>query len=207
MGEVEGIRINLKGKYPQGIVSEKEYKDLREKIINKARKLRDPKTGSNVFKNVFRREELFKGDCTKKFPDIILKPNDQYYLTPKFFRRNEKKPGIYLANDMHWRKISGSHRQYGIFIMTGPDIKPGNQINDIDIMDIFPTVFYLMEAPISDDVDGKVLYKCFNENFVKSRKARFKKLDKKAMRDGSDIYSKEEEEELIKSLKGLGYIG
>ena len=207
MGEVEGIRINLKGKYPQGIVSEKEYEDLRGEIINKARKLRDPKTGNNIFKNVFRREEIFRGDCTKKFPDIILKPNDQYYLTPKFFRRNEKKPGIYLANDMHWRKISGSHRQYGIFIMTGPDIKPGNKINDIDIMDILPTVFYLVEVPISDDVDGKVLYKCFNEDFVKSRKARFKKLDKKAMRDGSDIYSKEEEAELIKSLKGLGYIG
>ncbi|RJQ16219.1 MAG: hypothetical protein C4560_09790 [Nitrospiraceae bacterium] len=207
MGEVEGIRINLKGKYPQGIVAEEEYEKLRDKIISKAKMLKDPETGNNAFKGVYRREEVFKGDCTVNFPDIVLKPNDLYYLSPKFFRRNEKKPGVYLANDTHWRKISGSHSQHGIFIITGPDVKPDNQIDAADIIDIFPTAFYLMGVPVSDDVDGKVLYKCFNENFVDSRKVKFKKSDTKTKSDGSDIYSKEEQDELMKSLKGLGYIG
>ncbi|MEK6553432.1 MAG: hypothetical protein AABZ54_08300, partial [Bacteroidota bacterium] len=111
-----------------------------------------------------------------------------------------------LGNDTHWRKISGSHRQYGIFMAAGPDVKNGNQVNDINIIDILPTVFYLLGVPIAADVDGKVLYKCFNEDFVKSHKAIFRELDMKTTGNGSDIYSKEEKEELIKSLKGLGYI-
>lgn len=207
MGEVEGIRINVKGKYPQGIVPQEAYEDLREKIISEAKKLKEPETGNNVFKGVFRREEIFKGDSTVTFPDIVLKPNDKYYMTPKFFRRNEKKPGVYLGNDMHWRKISGSHRQYGIFMAAGPDVKQGNQVNDLNIIDILPTVFYLLGVPIPADVDGKVLYECFNEDFVKSHKARFSELDKKTTSTGSDIYSNDEKEELMKSLKGLGYIG
>lgn len=207
MGEVEGIRINLKDKYPQGVVSEEEYEELRERIISKARTLKDPETGNNAFKGVFRREDIFKGDCTVNFPDIVLKPNDQYYLTPKFFRLNEKKPGKYFANDTHWRKITGSHSQYGIFIITGSHVKANNQVADAEIIDIFPTVFYLMGVPILDDVDGKVLYECFNEDFVKSQKVRFKESAKNTKTDGSDIYSKEEKEELMKILKGLGYIG
>lgn len=206
VGEVEGIRINVKGKYPQGTVSHEEYEGIRETIITAAKSLRDPETEKRVFKGVYRREEAFTGPCTPNLPDIILKPHDEYYISPRFFRHRRANPDNFLAYDTHWRRISGSHRQCGIFIMAGPHVREDTQIHGADILDIFPTVFYLVGERCPSDLDGKILYEALRDEFVAKQKAYTKESDSSPKGEDRTVYSEDEEERLLESLRGLGYI-
>ncbi len=206
-GEVEGLRINLKGKYPRGTVDLDEYEPLRNTIVEEIKRLKDPDTGQPVFKGVYKREEIFKGNSVEEFPDIILKPEDKYYISPKFFRKKGLMQRNFLSEDAHWRKISGSHRQFGIFIMKGPDCISGAELESVDITDIFPTVLYQMGIPIPDDVDGKIAEGAFKPEFIKANPVRFERVKGYKEEKGEDIYSDEDKSKLLDSLKGLGYIG
>jgi len=206
IGEVEGIRINLRDKYPQGTVEREDYERLRTTIIDAAKSLKDPETGQYVFKNVFKREEIFHGECVGEFADIILKPEDKYYMSPKFFRKRTKNRGSFLMKDAHWRKISGSHRQYGIFIMKGTDCRRNVQLDPIDIMDIFPTVLYQLQMAIPTDVDGRVVSEAFNPRFVEANPITFEQTQQYKKGEGKDVYTDEETSQLIESLQGLGYL-
>jgi len=205
-GEVEGIRINIKGKFPQGTVGKQVYESLRTEIIEGLKSLKDSESGQCIFKGVFRREEIFEGDGVEEFPDIVLKPEDKYYISPKFFRRGNKIPHDFLKRDGHWRKISGSHRQYGIFIMRGPDCKQDVQIDPANIMDIFPTVLYQLHLPLPDDLDGKVIEGAFKPEFIEANPISFKSSDEYKKEDKEDIYTDEDTLKLIETLRGLGYI-
>jgi predicted AlkP superfamily phosphohydrolase/phosphomutase len=206
VGEVEGIRINVKDRYPQGTVSLDEYERIREAIIDGAKSLTDPETGTQIFKGVFRREEVFDGPCTPDLPDIILKPNDAYYISPRFFRRRGANRDSFLAYDAHWRKISGSHRQHGILIAVGPQMRENATVEGADILDLFPTILCVMGAEIPSDLDGKILVEAFQETFVAEQKIRTRAVEDGLERRDADIYSQDDEQRLIESLKGLGYI-
>jgi hypothetical protein len=110
------------------------------------------------------------------------------------------------VRDEHWRKISGSHRQYGIFIANGPDCPAGLEIEPVDIMNVFPTVLYQMGLPIPDDLDGTVATDVFREEFRKENPPRYAKaFESPSDTPGAD-YTDADNAKLIDSLKGLGYI-
>jgi len=49
------------------------------------------------------------------------------------------------------------HRQFGIFIAKGPDIKKDDRIYGANLLDICPTLLHLFGLPLGEDMDGKVL--------------------------------------------------
>lgn len=205
VSEVEGIRINLKEKYPEGTVDEEDYERLRKIIIEEAKKLKDPETGESIFEHINKKEEIYRGDCVDRFPDIILRPDERYTISPKVLPKRTRGNN-FLAREEHWRKISGSHRQYGIFILEGQDCNSGIELDPVEITDIVPTVLYQMGLPIPDDIDGKVPEKAFKQEFIKANPIRFEKVKGQEEEKGGDIYSDEDKSKLIDSLKGLGYI-
>jgi len=211
VGETEGIRINLKGRYPQGIVEINEYEPLRDYIIREVKRLKDPETGENVIKHAWKREEIFSGPYVQEFPDIITIPTkDQYNISSRISQKGvEKSPRkTFIAREEHWRKVSGSHRQEGIFIIRGPEIKKNVEIPKSEIMDVFPTVLYLMGLPVPSDVDGRVITKSFLEEIVATNPVRYEDVNNtgKAMKDTQDEYTQEDTDKLVDNLRGLGYI-
>lgn len=54
------------------------------------------------------------------------------------------------------------HRDFGIFVMAGPDICPGTRLEGISILDVAPTVLALSGLPAGEDMDGRVLTKAFD---------------------------------------------
>jgi len=53
------------------------------------------------------------------------------------------------------------HREYGIFIMKGPNIKKDEIIYGPNLLDICPTILSLFDLPVGEDMDGKVLIDAF----------------------------------------------
>ena len=63
----------------------------------------------------------------------------------------------------------------GVLFMTGPNIKEGTVIKDASIMDITPTVLYLLGFEVLAAMDGKVLETAFEADYLKGNRVRIGK--------------------------------
>ncbi len=69
--ETGGIRINLKGREPQGIVEPDQYDALVDAIMDGLLQLKEPATQLPVIRQVNKRAQLYKGGAVSQAPDII----------------------------------------------------------------------------------------------------------------------------------------
>ncbi len=199
VGSFGQIYINLAGRRPQGIVQPEEYEGLREEIIEKALEIRDPHSGEPIVERAYRREELYFGDYLERMPDIILVPRRYEYMAfghADFGSHRLVEPIFGL---------SGHHRPQGMIILWGEKVKGGETIEGARIIDLAPTVLYLMGIPIPVDMDGQVLTEVLKPEFVSQNPPLFSDLGSDR-EPGRDVYSPQEEEEVRERLKGFGYV-
>jgi hypothetical protein len=52
---------------------------------------------------------------------------------------------------------SGTHRDDGIFLTHGPTIHAGLTVDRARIIDLAPTILTLLDVPVPDGMDGRVL--------------------------------------------------
>ncbi|GLB50448.1 alkaline phosphatase family protein [Neptunitalea lumnitzerae] len=55
------------------------------------------------------------------------------------------------------------HRQFGMFVAAGPDIKKGEKLFGLSLIDIAPTLLHMFDMPVGKDMDGKPILGMFNE--------------------------------------------
>jgi tetratricopeptide (TPR) repeat protein len=58
------------------------------------------------------------------------------------------------------------HRQFGIFVAKGPDIKKDERIYGANLLDVCPTLLHLFGLPVGEDMDGKVLLDIYNNQIA-----------------------------------------
>lgn len=133
-----------------------EYKIFREKLIKEIKEIKSPKTDEPLVKRVYKKEDLYKGDL-EKAPDLILLPNEGYEIYLSF----DKNIWDFEPKEEGW---SGIHKLTGIFCISGPGIKKNHEIKDAKIIDLAPTILHIFNIPIPDDMDGRVLTECFEED-------------------------------------------
>lgn len=194
------IYLNLKGREPNGIVSPgEEAEEVREEIIQELRRLVDEETGEEVVGEIYRKEELYHGPHLKDAPDIVFLPK-----TFEIAAFGEYEFASHRMIDYSWG-VSGSHRMDGLLTMRGRLFQQGMSLQGARIIDLAPSVLYLLGLPVPDDIDGRVLEQAFSEGVFQKRPVRF--IDGVISSDflPEEIYSDEEEEELKRRLKTLGY--
>ncbi len=210
------IWINLKGRDPMGIVEPGEqYEAVRNKVIEEIQKWINPENGQQLALKAYKREEIYQGDSIHKAPDIIIDwnlYNGYTYLSRPSYLCSDDKPLGRLKKDeiMHAKFTigrSGFHRGNGIFIIKGEGINKNSSINEAHIIDIAPTIMYIMGLAVPEHMDGKVLKKIFIQKFLKKHPIRKSKsiIEDREKRD-DDVYNEKEAEQLKKRLKGLGYL-
>ncbi len=200
LGHIGQIYINLKGREPFGIVNKgAEYDKIRNEIIDKLLELKDPETGECAVDKVVKREDIYDyGPYLDNAPDLFVFTKNAEYDCFALMAQNTE---VFCD---HFKKQTGSHRLHGIIVANGPDIKSGTQIKRAKIIDIVPTLLYLMELPIPDDLDGGVLKDIFQTTFQKKIQPKFEKA-KMITKKKSTIEG--EQEEIKERLKELGYLG
>lgn len=197
----QGVFINLKGRFPNGVVEQNEYESLRDYIIDQFYQVTDSKTGQRIIEKVYRREELYSGDAVANAPDIIVETSGYLYEmidTPCDDRG-------YLSG---WPLgVKGSHRKEGIFLIYGPHIRQGTCHTKINIIDIAPTILYLMGLPIPEDMDGRVITELFEESYSKNHAIHYHGDSKiEGIPKRGEVYTQEDTLKIKERLKGLGYI-
>ncbi len=103
--------------------------------------------------------------------------------------------------------LTGNHRPNGVILAHGPDIRPG-KLEPITIMEVYPTLAYLLDVPISDTIPGSIAYSLLSEAFTRDNAPRFVERYDFGWNapEGQDAGTKAQSEEM-ESLRGLGYIG
>lgn len=183
-------------------VSEEEKGPITQNVVSGLTGLKDPETGEPVIDKVYLKDEIFKGKYFMEFPEIYFTTKDEKYLV--YSVEDKKTKNIFRKREEG--NTYGGHRLNGVFIAYGKAFKKGCVLDDAEIIDIAPTVLSLLDLPVPNDMDGKVL-DIFNE------KKQIRTTDRpiKSSRSDESIkieidYSDEEAEEMVAHLKGLGYI-
>ena len=159
-GEYHGaIRINLKGREPNGLVEPgKEYDQVCQELIERLTCLVNVDTGQTAVDEVARLDEVFNTNDLKHFPDLLVKWKGDAPIKQLF---SERIGTIYgESNEVR----SGAHRPYGFLIASGKGICKGKVLTGANIMDLAPTILYLKGQSIPVEMDGKVLMEMFDEN-------------------------------------------
>ncbi len=191
--------INVKGLWAQGCVSPgDEYQTLRDEIGRKLSELRDPETGQQVEGQIFYKDDVYSGSYLDDAPDITFVPLQRGYLAGGY---------RFISNKVFFPVpgMTGFHRMNGIMIGTGPALRSGASISDARIIDLCPTLLYLMGLPIPKDIDGDVLREIVTDSFLKENAMEF--VEHVETRDAAaGVLTADEEAEIIGRLQGLGYL-
>lgn len=141
-----GVRINLQGREPAGVVPPEEYESVRSDLIDRLQAVETP-TGTPVFESVVPREQQFSGPHAERAPDVITVPTgfDQFLSTrigtQQFSEPNEP-----------W-----NHKRKGFVAALGEAIDETRSLTDAHLFDIAPTVLATFDVPADVEMDGQVL--------------------------------------------------
>lgn len=159
-----GLRINMKGREIQGIVTPAEYEPLRQELAGRLRGLVDPTTGQHPIAEVYLREQLYHGPFLSHAPDLIVEPHrDQL----------QNHHNYLLDTNLKWKDFpftsaapySGNHAPDGILIGWGQSVAVQKELTNCHLMDIAPTILAAMGVAIPDQIDGKVLLELFADEY------------------------------------------
>jgi predicted AlkP superfamily phosphohydrolase/phosphomutase len=150
--DLEGcIRINLKGREPQGIVEPgAQYADLCREIRARLEELSNPAHGGRAVRQVWIRNEIFYGDRREHLPDLIVTWDDTLPVTAL------ASPRIGLVEGVNPDARPGTHSPDGFLIAAGPGIPRGQQGSG-RLIDVAPTMLHLLGLRPPPGMDGRFL--------------------------------------------------
>lgn len=204
------INVNLKGREPFGIVDRKEYPQILRLLKEELYDLVDPETGEKIIEKVYQKEEIYHGPHVDKAPDILFAFKTPHYFCMKdIFNKKVFKP-VTSEDGLsahHLNSMTGINE--GIFIIHGGIVKNGRTNISPNIIDIAPTVLYILGLPVPEAMDGRVLTDCISDEYLCANPVRYNDTDITRQPDGQgDLILTEDEEKMIKErLKELGYLG
>ena len=142
--------FNVKGREPRGMVPKQNYEFLRNELKAALEDQRDG-TGKNINTRVFKPEEIYT-ECRNIPPDLIVYYGDLAWRSigsvgHKTIWASENDTGADDAN----------HSQHGIFVMSGDHGYHSDRRDDLEIMDVTPTVLDRMGIDIPWYMEGKVI--------------------------------------------------
>jgi predicted AlkP superfamily phosphohydrolase/phosphomutase len=143
---VSGIRLNLAGREPYGMVAPGETAKLFEDLSGALLEIRDERTGAPLVRRVMRTADLHQGRNLDCLPDILVEWRDDTavgsaILDPgptSVVRATSPRIGTVQAVNGYQR--TGEHRSGGLLIAAGPGITPGGDDLQVSILDVAPTI-------------------------------------------------------------------
>jgi len=203
LGACGNIYINLQGREPSGVVAQSGYEPLRDQIIERLYELTDGETGQKLVRVAHRREDLYQGPYLENAPDIVIEWVDYRYWGRGRFDINS--PSVLEArhhHDFSELPVTGTHRPEGIFLIYGANIQQGKEVTGARIVDVAPTILYLLNQPIPREMDGHLLASVFQQP---PDEVQYVGQEAEAQKQ-EYLYTSEDQKYIEDRLKDLGYL-
>jgi predicted AlkP superfamily phosphohydrolase/phosphomutase len=146
------IRFNLKGREPQGIVEPAEYGALCRELSERLLRLRDPRSGRPLVREVVRVAEFLASGREDLRPDADLVVRWQGDANDMAEAEGAQR----LGPAPFWK--TGSHRPTGFVLGVGPGIAAGADAGEARVIDLAPTVLALLGVPRPAAMGGSPLF-------------------------------------------------
>ncbi|MFB6138881.1 MAG: alkaline phosphatase family protein [Halosimplex sp.] len=181
-----GVRINLEGREPEGVVAEGEYERVRDDVIDLLSNLKTP-AGDPAFERVAPREAVYDGPHADDAPDVVLTPaNNDHVLSTGLCGQE------FLPADVH------DHDPTGVFIGHGPAFDGGAVPDRLSLPDVAPILMALQGLPVPRRMTGEVPTGLLSTDPERA--------DYGAVSFGTDRTVDDTREEVTDALADLGYI-
>ncbi|MFQ6133449.1 MAG: alkaline phosphatase family protein [Armatimonadota bacterium] len=196
-GVRHGIRINLRGRDPNGIVEAGgDYEELRDRVIASLNQVRHPATNEPVIENAWRREELYHGPHIELAPDIVIRTVRDDVVPLREFNRGRVFAGQRFGQ-------MAVHKRWGIFLAAGQELRRGASLDDLHLTDMAPTILHLLGLPVPSYMDGRVAEAAFAPAALAARPVQHEE----AAAVERDLVGEEEvDERVTQRLRDLGYL-
>ncbi len=141
-----GVRINLEGREPDGVVPPSEYESVRSELVDALRSVTTP-DGEPVFETVAPREEYFHGPESDRAVDVVTVPAAfDHFLSAT------------LRGDQFGRPSEPwNHKLEGVVAVAGDGVDPASGVGNAHLFDVAPTVLASLGVPADERMDGDVL--------------------------------------------------
>jgi predicted AlkP superfamily phosphohydrolase/phosphomutase len=168
-GDFQGfISINLEGREPWGMVRPgAEYRELCEQIRYEMKRLINPATGKPAIRDVVATSQAYTGEHLYELADLVILWAADAPITELYHPRL----GTISAAAPSLRK--SQHTPEGFMIAAGTHIARGAAVSGASIMDLAPTILYLMGVPLPRDLDGRALLEIIDDGFKTHHEVRF----------------------------------
>jgi predicted AlkP superfamily phosphohydrolase/phosphomutase len=199
VGYIGQIFLNLRGRDPNGVVSPgEEYKRVRAAIM---KDLLDWRVGDEpVVDHVYCKEEIYQGPYLKLAPDLLVVMRGLTYIT----RQGREFPSGNEILVPPPTGETGGHRMNGVLLAKGQSIARHEEIQEVNIADITPTILHLLGCEIPSDMDGAVISDMFSDSFKNEHVVEYTEADMNISKMGK--MSERDEEDVLNRLRDLGYI-
>jgi predicted AlkP superfamily phosphohydrolase/phosphomutase len=151
---INSLYLNIKGREFSGIVSPgDEARGLADELAARLREATDPETGERAIINVYKRDEVYSGECAKDAPDLIIGYNRHHRASWDTIL-GEYPRKVFVDNLDPW---SGDHCMDATLI---PGTFMSNRkiaLPDPNLTDLAPTILAHFGAPKPPETTGRVI--------------------------------------------------
>lgn len=146
------LRVNLRGREPEGIVEPgAEYNNLLARLEADFKKLVDPRTGSAAVRRLSRATDLFGSGPHLWLPDLFVQWSSDRFMQRVIHPRVElvqRRPGFFRVSD---------HSDHGFVAVAGPSIEGPGALGDVSVLDLAPTFMSLLGERVPAGLTGRVM--------------------------------------------------
>lgn len=172
------IFVNLKGRDPNGIVEPRDYEKVQQEIIQAMLALRDPRTGETIVSMAIPKQEagvlgVLQNQGFDRIGDVLFAFKPGYIANPFVYpiaitypdgtRRIVPNPEDYEPAVLG-RHFTGIHltsptieEMHAFMLLAGPGVNHLERKQPVNVVDIAPTIAYILGTPIPKDAEGDVL--------------------------------------------------
>lgn len=198
------IFLNVLDREPQGVVEpQTAYPQLLAEVERALMEIHDPEDGRPIVSQIIPQSEAFHGPYATWGPDLVVVMRGMSYITRQGYEFSAGAKSFFSPPNTH---ESGSHRIDGMFFVAGPSFRASGRLRQFSILDLAPTIMYLMGFSVAQNMDGSLLLET-----IKEKERTLKDLsyvyDSQTSDSGLGQLNEDEEKELTERLKNLGYLG
>lgn len=128
-----------------------------------------PEKDFEDFKDIVEAGYRFHDMMLQRTLELIDDNTTVILLSDHGFYSDHQRP-LYIPKEPSGPAVE--HSPYGIFVISGPGVKKNHPVSGASIIDITPTILYHAGLPVGKDMEGKVLYNCFETptiaNYIES---------------------------------------
>jgi hypothetical protein len=193
------VWVNLSGRESQGSVGAgDEYAEVCAALIQElSTNWRDPVSNELIVQQVLSREDVFAGDYVFKAPDLAVVFQPGYAPSANAMRLDFDGKSVSEGTSVA-SAAAAPVAPYARLIASGPNIAAGAKGTGM-LVDVMPSLLYLLNQPVPEDIDGTIISSLFTETYRKQTPVRYVEGDEA-------LLSNEEEGVIVDRLRDLGYI-